>query len=134
MANEAELVQDLEFRHMQVDVAVSGTFLKGSLLGLFDPQIGSVTGVQSAPFAGIALQDKVQDGVDSISLSKYAVWDLVHSGTLLPNAGDIAGLSTDINSVSVIPVAIAGSGGRAVGIFTQDATNGERVQVLVGGF
>lgn len=133
MANEATLVQDLEFRHLEIDVAISGTFGVGAVLSLFDPQLGSVSHGINEPFAGLSLQEKAVDSVASIAVSRYAIWNMQTSGVDTVVTGDLLSVSTEANHVQVANVLDTGSQGAIVGVAMQDAAQNAACQVLVGG-
>lgn len=131
MANEAVLVQRLQDRPMDITVAVSGTFSKGAVLGIIDPNTGSNVNTLWSKFAGITAEEKVVDRQDRVGVWTYGVFDMTMSGTC--SAGNLLGISTTKNMVSLIPAALVASGGNIVGKALQDGADGEVIEVLVGG-
>ncbi len=130
MTNEAVMIQQLEDRLFEVEVPVSGVWLKGATLGLFDAQIGSNTTSGNHFFAGIATADKTStDGINKASVWRAGVFDMKTSGTAAIVAGQQVGLSTLPNAVAIIPDIIAASGGRVVGVALQDGQVDETIQV-----
>lgn len=129
MANEAVMVQQLQDRQQEVTVAISGTFLKGAILGLFDPQIGSVTTSGNYWPAGIAVSEKVVDTDDKMAIWTEGIFDVKTSGTVAVVHGDLLGLSTTPNMVAIVPGIIAFSGGRVLGRAMQDGAIDEVIQM-----
>ena len=134
MANEAVLVQDLEFRHLEVTMAdgSSGTDIeKGTILKWSDPNIGSASSSDNDLFAGILLVENIgADGQTRYAVSRHGVWDikLTAASTTTGNLLHIAGTNLLANANVTTLADFSEVMGRAM----QDGANDEVIEVLVG--
>ena len=135
MANEAVLVQDLEYRHLEVTMAdgASGTNIeKGTILKLTDPNTGAASSADGDLFLGILLVENVGgDGTTRYAVSRGGVWDIKDSG-----AGITAGEAVKIAGANLIATAdddTIGNKAEVVGLALQTAAASEVIEVLVGG-
>ncbi|MEK0325845.1 MAG: DUF2190 family protein [Nitrosopumilus sp.] len=135
MANEAKLVQDLEFRHLEVTMAdgSSGTDIPlGTILKLDDPNTGSAGSADNDIFLGILLVDNEGgDGQVRYALSRKGVWDIKASNATIA-AGKIV-MMKGANLVAETDAAVTEQG-QNVGMALQTAATNEVIEVLVGAF
>jgi len=134
MANEAILVQDLEYRHLEVTMAdgASGTDIeKHTILKLSDPNTGAASSADGDLFLGILLTENVgADGTTRYAVSRHGVWDMKLT-TATVAAGDplkIAGA----NLVAKADDDTVNNFSEVVGMALQDGANDEVIEVLVG--
>jgi|TARA_R100000501_G_C2628714_1_gene123031 hypothetical protein len=136
MANEAVLVQDLEYRHLEVTMAdgAAGTDIeKGTLLKLSDPTTGAASSADGDLFLGILLTENVgADGQTRYAVSRHGVWDIKDSG-----AGVTVGDMVKISGANLIATADDDQiekHSEVVGMALQTGAADEVIEVLVGGF
>lgn len=136
MANEAVLIQDLEYRHLEVTMAdgASGTDIeKGTILKLGDPNTGSASSADGDLFLGILLSENVgADGQTRYAVSRKGVWDIKDSGS-----GITAGQVVKIAGANLIATADDDQIEKMteiVGVALQTAAANEVIEVLVGAF
>ena len=131
MANEGLLVQDLEYKHLQVQVASGTGIPKGTILKLADANTGSASSADGDIFLGILLVEKTStDSETSFAVSRHGVWDLKDSG-----AGITAGDFVKIAGANLIATAdddTVANSGEVVGMALQTAAASEVIEVLVG--
>ena len=135
MTNEAVLVQDLEYKHLQITMAdgSSGTDIeKGTILKLSDANLGAPSTADGEFFLGILLTENVGgDGTTRYAVSRYGVWDLK-----LTAATVAAGEPVKIAGTNLVALAdddTIGNKGEVVGLALQDGATNEVIEVLVGG-
>ena len=79
MANEAVLIQDLEYRQLEVTMAdgASGTDIEQyTILKLADPNTGAASSADGDLFLGIlAVENKGADGQTRYAVYRGGVWD-----------------------------------------------------------
>ncbi len=133
MANEAVLIQDLEYRHMEVTVADGTGLEKGTILTISDPTTGVASAGDNELFLGILLEEKVaSNGVVRVAVSRHGVWDIklttasVAVGDTLKIAGANLVATADDDTVNNFT--------EVVGIALQAGANDEVIEVLVGAF
>lgn len=134
MANEAILVQDLEYRHLEVTMAdgAAGTDIeKHTVLKLSDPNTGAASSADGDLFLGILLTENVGgDGTVRYAVSRHGVWDMKDSG-----AGITAGDMVKISGANLIATADddqVEKHSEVVGMALQTAAASEVIEVLVG--
>lgn len=133
MTNEAVLVQDLEYRHLEVSMAdgsAGDLVLKGTILALSDANVGAASSADNDLFLGILLEDNVgADGQTRYAVSRKGVWDIKDSGT-----GTGVGIAVMIKGANVFAISDATSQemGQLMGMTLQTAAGSEVVEVLVG--
>lgn len=135
MANEAVLVQDLEYRHLEVTMAdgAAGTDIaKGTILALSDPNTGAASSASGDFFLGVLLEENVgADGTTRYAVSRHGVWDMK-----LTTATIAAGEPVHIAGANLIAIAdditVGNYAGENFGIALQDGANDEVIEVLVG--
>lgn len=133
MANEAVLIQDLEYRHMEITVADNVAIPKGTILSFQDPTKGVASAGDNELFIGILLEEKVvNSGVVRVAVSRHGVWDIklttatVTVGDTLKVAGANLVATADDDTVNNFT--------EVVGIALQTGANDEVIEVLVGAF
>ena len=135
MANEAILLQDLEFRHLEVTMAngAAGTNIaKGTILKLTDPNTGAASSADGDFFHGILLEENVGgDGITRYAVSRYGVWNLKLT-TATVAAGEPLKLA-GANLVAISDDDTIANKGEIVGLALQTGANDEVIEVLVGG-
>ena len=135
MANEAVLIQDLEYRHLEVTMAngSSGTDIeKGTILKLADPNIGAASSADGDLFLGILLEENVGgDGTIRYGVSRHGVWDIKNKASTTITAGDMVKIS-GANLIAPADDDQVEKHSEVVGMALQDATADEVIEVLVG--
>ena len=106
MANEAVLVQDLEYRQLEVTMADGslGTDIEQyTILKLSDANTGSASSTDGDLFLGIlAVENKGADGQTRYAAYRGGVWDLKDSG-----AGMAVGVMCKIAGANLVATADA---------------------------
>ena len=133
MANEASLVQDLEYRHLEVTMVdgSSGTDIeKGTILKLSDPNLAAAGSSDNDIFAGVLLEENVgADGQTRYAVSRHGVWDMKATGASI-TTGKIV-MMKGANLVAETD-ALVTEQGQNIGMALQDAANDEVIEILVG--
>lgn len=135
MTNEAILVQDLEFRHLQVVMAdgSSGSDVeKGTILKMADANLAAAGSSDGDFFHGVLLTENVGgDGTTRYAVSRYGVWAMkltaatVSAGEPVKMAGTNLIAKADDDTIA--------NKGEIVGLALQDGANNEVIEILVGG-
>ena len=137
MANEASLVQDLEYRHLEVTMAdgSSGTNIeKGTILKLGDPNTGSASSADGDLFLGILLTENVgADGQTRYAVSRHGVWDITNKASTTITVGDMVKIS-GANLIATADDDQVEKHSEVVGMALQAAAADEVIEVLVGAF
>ena len=137
MAAEGILIQDLEYRHLEVTMAngSSGTDIeKGTLLKLADPNTGAASSADGDLFLGILLEENVGgDGTTRYAVSRGGVWDLTNKASTTITAGDMVKIS-GANLITTADDDQIEKHSEVVGMALQDAGTNEVIEVLVGAF
>ena len=133
MANEASLVQDLEYRHLEVTMVdgASGTDIeKGTILKLSDPNLAAAGSADNDIFAGVLLEENVgADGQTRYAVDRHSVWDMKATGASI-TTGKIV-MMKGANLVAETD-ALVTEQGQNIGMALQDAANDEVIEILVG--
>ena len=134
MANEAVLIQDLEYRQLEVTMAngSAGTdILKNTILKLSDPNTGAASSADGDFFLGILAIDNVGgDGTVRYAVFRGGVWDLK-----LTTATVAAGEPVKIAGANLVAIAdddTVANSMEVVGMALQTGANDEVIEVLVG--
>ena len=135
MANEAVLIQDLEYRHLEVTMVdgSSGTDIeKGTILILADPNLGAASSADGDLYLGILLEENVGgDGTTRYAVSRHGVWDIKNKASTTITAGDMVKIS-GANLIAPADDDQVEKHSEVVGMALQDATADEVIEVLVG--
>ena len=128
MANEAVLVQDLEFRHLEVTMAdgSSGTDIeKGTVLKIADPNTGAASSADGDIFLGILLVENIgADGQVRYAVSRHGVWDIKNKASTTISAGNRVNIQ-GANLIGVANVTTAADFDEFLGVALQDAAADE---------
>lgn len=134
MANEAVLIQDLEYRQLEVTMAdgSSGTDIEQfTILQLGDPNTGSASSGDNETFLGIlAVENIGGDGTVRYAVYRGGVWDIkattasITAGNFVKIAG--ANLVAEADDAGVM------GANEQVGMALQTAANDEVIEILVG--
>ncbi len=134
MTNEAILVQDLEYKQLEVtmaDGAVGTDIEQFTILQLTDPNTGSASSADGEFFLGILASENVGgDGQTRYAVYRGGVWDLKDS-----SAGITVGEMVKIAGANLIATAdddTIGNFSEVVGLALQTAAASEVIEVLVG--
>lgn len=134
MANEAVLVQDLEWKQLEVTMAdgAAGTDIEQyTILKLADPNTGAASSADGDLFLGIlAAENKGADGQVRYAVYRGGVWDIKDSG-----AGFAAGVLVKISGANLVATADDDQiekHSEVVGLALQTAAASEVVEILVG--
>ena len=134
MANEAVLVQDLEFRHLEVTMAdgSSGTDIeKGTVLKWTDPNTGAAGTADNDIFCGILLEENVGgDGQTRYAVDRSSVWD-VKLTTATVSTGDILNIQ-GTNLFAKANVTTAADFAEHACVAMQDGANDEVIEAKFG--
>ena len=135
MANEAVLIQDLEYRHLEVTMAdgSSGTdVVLGTILKWSDPNLGAASSADGDIFCGILLVDNEGgDGTVRYSVDRHSVWDIKLT-TATVSTGDLLNIQ-GTNLVAKANVTTAADFAEIMGRAMQDGANDEVIEVLLLG-
>ncbi len=134
MANEAVLIQDLEYKQLEVTMAdgAAGTDIEQyTLLKIADPNTGSASSADGDLFLGIlAVENVGADGQVRYAVYRGGVWDIkattatITVGNLVKLAGANLVATADDDQVELHS--------EVVGMALQTAANDEVIEVLVG--
>ena len=135
MANEAILIQDLEFRHLEVTMAdgSSGTdILKGTILKWSDPNTAAAGTADNDIFAGVLLEDNEGgDGQTRYAVDRHSVWDMKLT-TATAATGDLLHIA-GTNLLAKANVTTLPDFNEIMGRAMQDGANDEVIEVLLTG-
>ena len=134
MANEAKLIQDLEYKQLEVTMAdgSSGTDIEQfTILQLGDPNTGTASSGDNQTFLGIlAVENVGGDGQTRYAVYRGGVWDikLTSATVAVGNFVKIAGtnLVADADDAGVM------GANENVGMALQTGANDEVIEILVG--
>lgn len=134
MANEAVLIQDLEYRQLEVTMAngAAGTDIEQyTILKLTDPNTGAASSADGDFFLGIlAVENVGADGQTRYAVYRGGVWDLK-----LTTATVAAGEPVKIAGANLVALAnddTVANSMEQVGMALQTGANDEVIEVLVG--
>ena len=135
MANEPVLIQDLEYRHLEVTMAdgSAGTNIeKHTILKLADPNTGAASSADGDLFLGILLEENVGgDGTVKYAVSRHGVWDIKNKASTTITAGDMVKIS-GANLIAPADDDQVEKHSEVIGMALQDAAADEVIEVLVG--
>lgn len=135
MAAEAVLIQDLEYRHLEVTMAngSAGTNVaKGTILKLTDPNTGAASSADGDIFLGILLEENIgADGTVRYAVSRGGVWDLTNKASTTITAGNMVKIE-GANLISPADDDQAEAQSEIIGMALQSAAADEVIEVLVG--
>ena len=135
MANEAVLIQDLEFRHLEVTMAdgSSGTDIeKGTILKWSDPNLAAAGTADNDIFAGVLLVENIGgDGQTRYAVDRHSVWDMKLT-TATVSTGDLLNIQ-GTNLLAKANVTTAADFAEIMGRAMQDGANDEVIEVLLTG-
>ena len=136
MANEAVLIQDLEYRHLEVTMAdgsAGSDVEKGTILKWADPNTGAASSADGDIFCGILLVENVGgDGQVRYAVSRGSVWDITNKASTTISTGNRVNIQ-GANLIGVANVTTAADFDEFLGVAMQDAAADEVIEVLVGG-
>ena len=134
MANEPVMIQDLEYRQLEVTMAngAAGTDIEQfTILKLSDPNTGAASSADGDLFLGIlAVENVGADGQTRYAVFRGGVWDTKDSG-----AGFTAGDMLKISGANLVATADDDQiekHSEVYGLALQTAAASEVVEVLVG--
>ena len=134
MANEAVLIQDLEYKQLEFTMAdgASGTDIEQfTILKISDPNTGSASSADGDIFLAIlAVENIGADGQTRYAGYRGGVWDIKATGAPITvgNMVKIAGA----NLIATADDDQIELGGEVVGMALQTAANDEVIEILVG--
>ena len=135
MANEAVLIQDLEFRHLEITMAdgsAGSDVEKGTVLKLADQNFGAAGSSDNDIFHGILLVENIGgDGQTRYAVSRKGVWDMKATSSSI-TAGKVV-MMKGANLVAETDAAVTEQG-QNIGMALQTAANDEVIEILVGAF